>query len=188
LIIEKSNTENEGVKMDTISENRLREIFPLLADKVRNMASALETEGVIIRVVQSLRTWADQSALYLKGRDEKGQIIDRTAVVTNCPGGKSYHNFGLAVDCVPSTYGNDHPFDPDWNSDHEVWKKMISAGLSVGLQSGAAWRTFPDFPHFQLTGQFPENEPSIEVHELYRSGGLQAVWEEVRKNFGSSTL
>lgn len=168
--------------MDSISEDRLSKIYPQLAEKVRGMASALEKDGVIIRIVQSLRTWSEQDILYLRGRDAYGHIVNRSAVVTNCPGGKSYHNFGLAVDCVPSTHSTGCPFDPDWNSSHDVWKKMVSAGLAVGLDSGATWRTFHDFPHFQLTGRFPESEPSPEVHEFYQRGGIQAVWDEVTKS------
>ncbi|HKV93066.1 MAG TPA: M15 family metallopeptidase [Candidatus Angelobacter sp.] len=165
--------------MDALCEERLSQVFPQLAERIRRMAIVLEAEGVLIRVVQSLRTWAEQDALYLKGRDAQGKIVDLAAVVTNCPGGRSYHNFGLAVDCVPSTHGAGCPFDPDWNSKHEVWQKMISAGIRVGLSSGATWRTFHDFPHFQLTGRFPEGAPSEEIHELYRRGGLRAVWDEV---------
>jgi peptidoglycan L-alanyl-D-glutamate endopeptidase CwlK len=168
--------------MDVVSENRLKEIFPLLAEKIQKMASALEVGGIVIRVVQSLRTCAEQDALFSRGRDVHGQIANRAAVVTNCPGGKSYHNFGLAVDCVPSIHDIDLSFAPDWNSSHEVWKKMISVGIGIGLDSGAVWRTFHDFPHFQLTGRFPEGEPPQEVRELYQRGGLQAVWDEVRKS------
>jgi peptidoglycan L-alanyl-D-glutamate endopeptidase CwlK len=146
------------------------------------MASGLEAEGVIIRVVQALRTCSEQDVLYSRGRDSCGHIVNRAAVVTNCPGGKSYHNFGLAVDCVPSSHGSGGPFDPDWNSGHEVWKKMVTAGLAVGLDCGATWRTFHDFPHFQLTGRFPEGEPSAEVHEFYQHGGLHAVWDEVTRS------
>jgi peptidoglycan LD-endopeptidase CwlK len=168
--------------VDSVSENRLCGIYPELAEKVRQIASVLEEQGVVIRIVQSLRTWSEQDVLYSLGRDASGHVVNRSAVVTNCPGGKSYHNFGLAVDCVPSDRGPGFPFDPDWNSGHDVWKKMVSAGLAVGLDSGATWRTFHDFPHFQLTGRFPENEPSPEVHEFYQRGGIQAVWDEVIKS------
>lgn len=173
--------------MDALCEERLSQVFPQLAERIRHMATVLEAEGVLIRVVQGLRTWAEQDALYLKGRDAQGKVVDPRAVVTNCPGGKSYHNFGLAVDCVPSTHGPGNPFDPDWNSKHEVWKRMISAGVGIGLSSGATWRTFHDFPHFQLTGRFPEGAPSEEVHELYRSGGIRAVWDEVDRSASAET-
>jgi peptidoglycan LD-endopeptidase CwlK len=130
--------------MDSVSEARLQNIHPLLADKVRQMSTMLEQEGVAIRVVQGLRTWAEQDALYAQGRTAPGNIV------TNCPGGKSYHNFGLAVDCVPSTQAPGQPFAPDWNDQHPKWQRMVAVGTSLGLDSGANWRTFKDYPHFQL--------------------------------------
>lgn len=173
--------------MNRESQLRLADIFPGLGERVRAMAAHLQSSGVAIAVVQGIRTWAEQDALYSKGRDADGHVIDKAAVVTNCRGGMSYHNFGLAVDCVPSVYGPSQPFDPDWNNSHPVWQKMIAAGEQVGLNSGATWRTFHDFPRFQLTGRFPEGEPSTELHELYRRGGLLAVWEEVAKTIDTGT-
>lgn len=159
--------------MDSVSEARLQSIYPPLADKLRQMAGMLEQEGIAIRVVQALRTWAEQDDLYAQGRTKAGSIV------TNCPGGKSYHNFGLAVDCVPSTQGPGQPFTPDWNNQHPTWQRMVAVGTSLGLDSGATWRTFKDYPHFQLTGRFPEGAPNEEVQQLYKNGGNQAVWNAV---------
>ncbi|HZU32599.1 MAG TPA: M15 family metallopeptidase [Candidatus Angelobacter sp.] len=162
--------------MDSISEQRLAGIFPVLADRVRSMAAALEKQGVEIRVVQALRTCEEQDALFAQGRTAPGKVV------TNCCGGKSYHNFGLAVDLVPSINGVDQTYVPDWNREHPTWQKMIAAGAAEGLNAGATWRTFPDYPHFQLTGQFPVGAPSDEVRELFKTGGLAAVWAEVKKS------
>jgi peptidoglycan L-alanyl-D-glutamate endopeptidase CwlK len=149
--------------------------MPTLADKIRSMADTLANEGIYIRVVQGLRTIEQQEALYAQGRTAPGSIV------TNCRGGQSYHNYGLAVDCVPSSQGTHAPFAPDWNPTHSDWKRMISVGTSLGLDSGSTWRTFKDFPHFQLTGEFPEGEPTQEVYELYAQGSFQAVWDVVTK-------
>jgi peptidoglycan L-alanyl-D-glutamate endopeptidase CwlK len=163
----------KGKKMDAVSEGRLKQVFPALAAKVREMADVLAKDGFAIRVVQGLRTWAEQDALYAAGRTAPGKIV------TNCPGGRSYHNFGLAVDLVPSTRGPGEPFDPDWNAAHPAWKRMEEIGVSVGLVAGAQWRSFPDAPHFQLTGRFPVGSPSQEVAALYHRGSLQAIWDAV---------
>lgn len=162
--------------MDSVSEARLEHVHPKLAEKIRKMAEMLAGEGIEIRVVQGFRTWAEQQALYEQGRTTEGKIV------TNCPGGHSYHNFGLAVDCCPSTHGPDAPFDADWNASHPSWKRMSEVGLSLGLDSGATWRTFKDYPHFQLTGLFPEGAPNETVRNLFSSGGISAVWEELDKD------
>ncbi|HEY6026066.1 MAG TPA: M15 family metallopeptidase [Pseudolabrys sp.] len=162
--------------MDHVSEARLSLIYPALASKVRTMHDILELEGIEIRVVQGLRSWNEQDNLYAQGRTAPGKIV------TNVKGGHSYHNFGLAVDCVPSTHTPDQPFDPDWNASHPAWKRMSDVGISLGLVSGATWRTFPDAPHFQLSGRFKMGSPDDEVRQLFADGGMAAVWEEVTKS------
>lgn len=162
--------------MDAISEARLQQVFPTLADKIRKLHDMLEQEGIEIRVVQALRSWQQQDALYAQGRTTPGNKV------TNCPGGHSYHNFGLAVDCVPSERGPEFPYNPDWHANHPQWKRMETIGVSLGLDSGAGWRSFPDAPHFQLTGRFPEGAPTDEVRQLFKDGGMTAVWDEVTKS------
>jgi peptidoglycan L-alanyl-D-glutamate endopeptidase CwlK len=155
--------------MDSVSEARLKDIVPALADKVRQMADILLKEGIVIRITQALRTVAEQDALYAQGRTKPG------SKVTNCPGGHSYHNFGLAVDCCPSTDGPDKPFNPDWNESHPSWKRMVAVGESLGLNCGADWIHFKDVPHFQLTGHWPVGAPPQEAR-AFIAKGLPAVW------------
>jgi hypothetical protein len=112
-----------------------------------------------------LRTWDEQAALYDKGRKTPGPIV------TNAPAGSSMHNYGLACDVVPMT-----PLGPDWDVAHPVWKKIVETGISVGLKAGATFRTFPDYPHFQLTGSFPDS-PNPLMREVLTSGGIEAVWK-----------
>lgn len=159
--------------MDAISIARLQLVWPTLSSKIEQMATMLEGEGISIRVTQGLRSWSEQDALYAQGRTTPG------SVVTNCPGGHSYHNFGLAVDCVPSQFGPGQSYNPDWNINHSSWGRMESVGQSLGLISGSTWRSFPDAPHFQITGRFPEGAPDDEVRQLFRDGGMQAIWQEV---------
>ena len=159
--------------MDPISETRLAEVHPLLASKIRQMADALTQQGVTIRVTQGLRSWTQQMSLWLKGRDINGKVIAPGKVVTKAPPGHSWHNFGLAVDVVPM----DNEGRPDWNVDHPVWKQIVEIGRSVGLEPGAEWRTFPDYPHFQLTGNLPVS-PDDESRQTFKDGGMAAVWKE----------
>lgn len=151
--------------MDTVSEQRLSEVYSGLADKVRQMATQLEAEGTDIRVTQSLRTMAEQEALYEQGRTVAG------SVVTNAKPGASWHNFGLAIDVAPLA-----PQGPDWNTSHPVWGRIVAVGTSLGLVSGAEFRSFPDWPHFQLTGRFPAT-PNDECRAIFAVGGLAAVWQ-----------
>jgi peptidoglycan L-alanyl-D-glutamate endopeptidase CwlK len=158
--------------MDPVSESRLSEVHPKLAEKVRSMADLLAQENILIRVVQSLRSWGEQQALYNEGRDSSGNVIDPKLVVTNAKPGTSWHNYGLAVDVAPFDSGI-----PDWNVNHPAWKRIVAVGESCGLVSGSTWRTFPDWPHFQLTGQLPVS-PDDAVRAAYATGGQDAVWND----------
>lgn len=157
--------------MDSVSEARLSLVHPVLADAIRRMAQVLDLEGIYIRVTQGMRSCAEQDQLYAQGRSLPGKIV------TNCPGGKSWHNFGLAVDLVPSEGTMDAQFLPDWNENHPDWKRMIAVGESLGLTCGADWRTFKDYPHFQLTGKFPAGSPNDAAIRAFHNGGISGVWE-----------
>jgi len=150
--------------MDTVSEIRLSQVYPGLADKVRAMAAQLEAEGIDIRVTQSLRSMAEQEALYDQGRTTQGPIV------TNARAGSTWHQYGLAVDVAPLT-----PQGVDWNTSHPVWRSIVVCGERLGLVSGAEWRTFPDWPHFQLTGRFPIT-PNDEARSIYLRDGLGGIW------------
>jgi peptidoglycan L-alanyl-D-glutamate endopeptidase CwlK len=131
--------------MDAISETRLALVHPLLADKVRAMADALAAQGIVIRVVQGLRTFAEQNRLYNQGRTTPGEKV------TNAIAGQSWHNYGFAVDCIPGLRGDD-AWAPNWDAEHPDFQAMIEAGIAQGLVSGAKWIHMPDKPHFQLAG------------------------------------
>lgn len=158
--------------MDNASEARLQNVHPELADKIRTMATMLHTEGIEIRVTQGLRSWSDQMALWLKGRDSHGNITDPSKVVTKAAPGYSWHQFKLAVDVVPI----DAEGQPDWDLQHPAWKRIIQVGESLGLTSGSEFRTFPDWPHLQMTGSLPLS-PTDAVRAAFMAGSYDAVWQ-----------
>lgn len=156
--------------MDDVSERRLRDLYPPFAQKIREMADALAAEGIYIRVVQGLRTVAEQDALYAQGRTAPGKIV------TNARGDKSWHSFALAADCVPSKNGPGLPYVPDWDTTRPAWKRMIEVGKGLGLTSGADWKTLPDMPHFQMTGNLPENAPPDGARQVAEANGIESIW------------
>jgi hypothetical protein len=94
------------------------------------------------------------------------------ATVTNAKGGSSWHNFGLAADNV---------FDADpvkagpqwtWNG---PYPKLGALGQSMGLEWAGAWKSFRETAHFQNTYGLQLTE----AQELYRQGGLFAVWAAI---------
>lgn len=166
--------------MDSISEQRLQQLWPVLAAVAQSMITQLEAQGIETRVVQGLRSWQQQDALYAQGRTAPGPIV------TNARGGYSWHNLGMAFDLCPSMYGPEVIYKPDWNEQHPTWKKMEELGVSLGLTSGATWKRLVDSPHFQLTGKFPVNAPNDEVRQIFQCAGMAQVWKESGINSASA--
>jgi peptidoglycan L-alanyl-D-glutamate endopeptidase CwlK len=146
--------------MNKSSETRLTLVHPELSARIHRAATSLLTQGISIEVVQGLRTYAEQDALYAQGRTKPGRRV------TNARGGQSNHNFGLAVDVCPFVAQQ-----PDWNAPHATWVKIGDAGKAEGLEWGGDWISIRDNPHLQLPGL-----QLAECRSLYASGGLAAVW------------
>lgn len=82
-------------------------------------------------------------------------------VVTNCRGGESYHNYGLAVDIVLRHYGESVPKGKVSTVDgvkYDTLRKVYEgSGLikwaeCCNLEWGGYWSDFPDPAHFQDKG------------------------------------
>jgi peptidoglycan L-alanyl-D-glutamate endopeptidase CwlK len=95
------------------------------------------TYDVTIRIVQGLRTFEEQQAIYDQGRTKPG------AIVTKAPPGSSYHNYGMAVDVVPLTADKK---GLDWNYDFSKWAIL---GTKWGISWGGNWTGFKDLDHFE---------------------------------------
>lgn len=144
--------------MEPIS--RLQGVHPDLARKVQQILSAMHALGFSMVVTDGLRTVAEQQALYAKGRNAAGQVVDQHAIVTNADGvvTRSNHQahadgFGHAVDC---TFLDDHgtPLDPSddrpiWR-DRDPWLLYGTMAETLGLKWGGRWKRPFDRPHVEL--------------------------------------
>mgnify|MGYP001209478812 CR=1 FL=1 len=162
---------------DPVSLTRLAEIFPPLAAKVQaaSVAMLIATGGKGFRVAQGLRTFAESDADYALGRT----ILTKPdgspqAKVTNAPGGYSWHNFGMAVDCYPFVAGEAGALD--WNANDPEFNAMVEAIKAQGLSWGGDWHSIKDFPHFQPS-EIPVT-PTDEDRAAFERGGVQAVWDQ----------
>lgn len=128
----------------------------------------LKARGIPYIVTYTLRTYAEQAALYAQGRQslmvvntlrQAAGLPDISAkensyIVTNCDGkkiseggkGRSPHQLGTALDVVPLENGRaiwPSASDPRWSQIAESFKKN-------GFEWGGDWKDFPDLPHYQL--------------------------------------
>lgn len=161
------------MSLDLLSEERLALVHPELARRVRQLAEKCEKNSMTIRVTQGLRTWTEQATLYDQGRTKPGPIV------TKAMPGHSAHCFGYAVDICPDKNGFP-AFTPDWDKMGVRWKQVLLLARSCGLAEGAAWRTFPDFPHLYLM-ELPA-DPDANMRYLFTEGGYKALWADWKLN------
>lgn len=129
---------------------RIALLHPKLRDEVFNIYDEIcyALNGrALCRFAYTLRTFAEQNALYAQGRSVPGTIV------TNAKGGFSYHNYGLALDIVlildgkSASWDTKTDFDKDGKSD---WMEIVSIFKQHGWEWGGDWK-FTDLPHFQKT-------------------------------------
>ncbi len=91
------------------------------------------------------RTWAEQDALYAKGRTAPGPKV------TNAKGGQSNHNFGIAADFGVFRAGK--YLDSDEPKTAEMIHRATAAAAKaerLPIEWGGDWASFKDFPHFEI--------------------------------------
>ena len=109
-----------------------------------NVDALLSADPADWIVTSGYRSPDEQTALYAEGRDNQGNIVTPSAVVTNAKAGQSAHNAGLAVDVTLVKDGKD-----DWDVRDPDWQRMIAAVRAApDLHSGADFPT-PDTDHIE---------------------------------------
>lgn len=155
--------------MEALSQDRLQLVHPKLASLVQQLDARLIPQGIHLRVVQGLRTMAEQQALWEQGRTAPGSIV------TNARPGDSWHNYGAAVDLIPGLRGTPQ-WEPNWDENHPDFKAMIRCGIGLGLVSGSTWESFKDYPHFQLAGLPVTPTQAMRVYLV--AHGMTEFWQE----------
>lgn len=144
------------MKTDDATLKRISLLHPKVREeviKIYDEICAALTGTAICRFAYTLRTFAEQDALYAQGRTTEGKIV------TNAKGGQSYHNYGLAVDIVllvdkdkngtfeSASWETNVDFDGDGKSD---WQEVVQIFKRYGWAWGGDWK-FTDAPHFEKT-------------------------------------
>jgi peptidoglycan L-alanyl-D-glutamate endopeptidase CwlK len=137
---------------DSISLDRCNLLHPKIREEailaIEN-AEAKFPANIKIRVVQGLRTIAEQDALF-----------NQRPKVTKAKGGQSFHNYGLAIDfALMYDKDNNGTFEElSWDSAKDLdkdgvadWNEVVNQFEILGWDWGGKWRTFKDLPHLQKT-------------------------------------
>jgi peptidoglycan L-alanyl-D-glutamate endopeptidase CwlK len=142
--------------MDKITLQRIELLHPALRDEAKEIYAEIcerLTGKALCRFSHTLRTFAEQDALYAQGRTAPGKIV------TRAKGGQSWHNYGMAIDIVllVDTDGNGSYESASWdtttdfdNDNNPDWDEVVYVFGLYGWEWGGNWK-FKDTPHFQKT-------------------------------------
>ena len=142
---------------DSATLKRIDLMHPKLKKEILEDYLTINTrlpKGIRLRFSQTLRTFAEQDALYAQGRTTKGKIV------TNAKGGQSIHNYGLAFDIVllydldgngtfeTASWDENKDFDKNGKKD---WFEVVDFFKSKGWSWGGDFKSLYDSPHFEKT-------------------------------------
>lgn len=120
--------------------NKLELLNPILQTKALQLVELCQKQNINIKISQTLRTKAEQDALYAQGRTKPGMIVTKVRYP------QSLHCWGMAFDIVVlNSKGK-----VTWET--AAYQKIGPLGTSLGLEWGGSWVGFVDYPHYQLPG------------------------------------
>lgn len=147
--------------VDPRSEKCIATLLPEVRSIARALVQRALQNGIRIKIISGLRTYAEQDELYAQGRTKPGTRV------TNARGGYSNHNFGIAFDIgvfEGSTY----------LAESVKYKAVGALGMDLGLEWGGSWKSITDQPHFQLRPAWAqaqsERDMLAELRERAKTG------------------
>jgi peptidoglycan LD-endopeptidase CwlK len=136
------------------SERNIATLHPKAQEAARQFLKRLQDAGINARIISGTRTYAEQNALYARGRTKPGPKV------TNAKGGQSNHNFGIAWDIGIFTDRG------EYLGESPLYDRAAEVGLVDELEWGGNWQSFQDKPHYQLATDFSISE----VKERFERG------------------
>jgi len=131
-----------NTNMETTSIERIKLLHPKIVDEaLKAYTEAVNATPVNIHpfITEGLRSFKESDALYQQGRTKPGQIV------TDAPGGTSFHNYGLAIDFVIQENGHSR-----WDV-NKNWMTVVNIFKNYGWEWGGDWVHIIDRPHLQKT-------------------------------------
>ena len=124
---------------DSRSERCIRTLQPKAQREARAFLRRVRDAGIEARILSGTRTYAEQDALYRKGR-----YGDTSPIVTKARGGRSNHNFGIAWDIGVFLGGA-------YLGNSTLYARAAQVGKVPGIDWGGDWTSFVDQPHYELS-------------------------------------
>lgn len=146
---------------DPRSERCIETLHLRAQELAREFMSAVAGFDVTVRIISGTRTYAQQDALFAKGRTAPGPRV------TNAKGGQSNHNFGIAWD-IGLFRGGEY-LDGDTAAEQALYSSVAELKPG-GLEWGGDWTSFKDPPHYQVAN----GHSTSQVRGLFEQGAAYA--------------
>jgi len=118
----------------------IEQLIPQVGAQLQLLLDAMKASGHPMRVTSTVRTWAQQTALYNQGRSTKGKRV------TDAKAGESFHNYAVAADlCFEGA-------DPWADKNPALWDLYGKTAQQFGFEWGGSWPppAIKDRPHVQM--------------------------------------
>ncbi len=124
-------------------------LYPNFAYLILKLFANAYSSGLKVLIKETYRSQARQFKLFQEGHTQLKQ--------------NGMHHFGVATDFCFRDTQNKPPQEKDWQILGEI-------GRNLGLFWGGDWKTFKDFPHFQLIPATIEDQKKIMNGQYPRLG------------------
>lgn len=142
------------LQLDRWAVERALQCHPFIRAKVLQCLLLCLAAGVVVRITSSLRSFAEQLALFMSGRDKNGKLVEPKKWLSDARPGYSWHNYGLAIDfCILLPDGSNVSWDKnaDFDKDKKAdWLEVVAIFKAAGFEWGGDWpKGKNDPPHLQ---------------------------------------
>ena len=145
-------------------------VKPALRLRLGELIRICSEDGIDIMVYCGLRSMKEQAVIFRQSRTKaeidakKQSLTDRgfpmlasaidavgpqTGIIgrhtTKSAPGESWHQYGLAADCVPLVNGK-----PMWDEGQDSWEIYKEAASIVGLSWAGGWKHYKEIAHVQV--------------------------------------
>lgn len=152
-------------EIDERSARNLVGLHPKVQQVAKEFLSRCKKSGLGVRIIDGLRTYAQQAELYAKGRTTPGKIVTKSGP------GQSMHNFGLAWDIGIFV-------DNKYLDESAQYAAAGAIGKEMGITWGGNFQSIKDEPHFEIRPEWAKGmSSSAMLSELRR-----------RKEVGTSVI
>ena len=149
-------------------------LHPELQVCVNKFLNACKSADLDVCITETLRTQAEQEALYAKGRTAPGKIV------TNCKGFQSPHCWGVAFDFCRNKKGWEYDnTDGFFDKVGRIAETMFN-NTDYDLFWGGDFRTFVDKPHVEMKKYLPNNSTNWLIDNYGTPEEFMSTWYDMK--------